>query len=178
MFYGMYASGFWSENRGTNFLDGGAHFYDTYETSDGKWISVGSIEPQFYQLLLQHTGIEDPEFKSQMDVTQWPKFKETIEAIFKTKTRDEWCEIMEGTDICFAPVLSFSEAVKHPQNAERNTFVEVEGVMQPAPAPRFSRTTPEIQSPPPATGEHTESALKDWGISEAEIQNLKECDAI
>jgi len=178
MFYGLHASGMWNEKRGTNFLDGGAHFYDTYETSDGKWVSVGSIEPQFYALLLKHTGIDDPEFNAQMDLSKWPKFKEKIEAVFKTKSRDEWCDIMEGTDICFAPVLSFSEAVKHPQNAERKTFVEVEGVIQPAPAPRFSRTEPEIQSPPSDPGEHSESALKDWGISEKEIQALKKADAM
>lgn len=178
MFYGMYASGMWSDKRGTNFLDGGAHFYDTYETSDGKWISVGSIEPQFYALLLERAKIDDHDFQSQMDVLKWPDLKVKMEALFKTKTRNEWCEIMEGTDICFAPVLSFDEAIKHPQNAARKTFIEIDGVTQPAPAPRFSRTVPKIKSPPPSPGEHTETVLKDWGISEAYIQKLKQADVI
>ncbi|MCP4749779.1 MAG: CoA transferase [Proteobacteria bacterium] len=178
MFYGMYASGLWKEETGTNLLDGGAHFYDTYETSDGKWISVGSIEPQFYALLLKHTGIDDPDFQNQMDMTKWPEFKEKVTEIFKTKTRDEWCAIMEGTDVCFAPVLSFSESIKHPHNVERNLFVDVGGVVQPGPAPRFSRTKPEIQGPPPAAGQHNEPALKDWGLGQDEIEALKAKEVI
>lgn len=178
MFYGLRASGLWLDERGKNFLDGGSHFYDAYETADGKWVGVGSIEPQFYALLLEHTGITDPDFQAQMDRTKWPGFKEKISAIFKTKTRDQWCEIMEGTDVCFAPVLSIDEALKHPHNVARKTFVEVEGVPQQAPAPRFSRTVPEIQGRSPAPGEHTESALADWGFSADEIDALKTADAI
>jgi alpha-methylacyl-CoA racemase len=176
--YGMRAAGMWGDEHGTNLLDGGSHFYDTYKTSDGKWISVGSIEPQFYALLLKHTGIDDPDFQNQMDPTIWPQLKNKIAAIFKTKTRDEWCEIMEGTDVCFAPVLSMEEAMKHPHNVERKTFVEIAGVKQPAPAPRFSRTHPEIQGPPPKPGEHTESILSDWGFSSGEIKSLKDSHAI
>ncbi len=178
MFYGMYAGGSWSSDRGSNLLDGGAHFYDTYETSDGKWISIGSIEPQFYALLLKHSGIDDPDFQQQFDIPKWPQFKEKLATLFKTKTRDEWCGIMEGTDVCFAPVLNFEEAVNHPHNAERKTFVEVDGVVQPAPAPRFSRTVPEIQGPPFETGEHSESALRDWGLDDQEIETLKTLNVI
>jgi alpha-methylacyl-CoA racemase len=178
MMYGLRSAGIWIDERGKNFLDTGSHFYDAYETADGKYVSVGSIEPQFYALLLKHTGIDDPDFQAQMDRSKWPEFKEKIAAIFKTKTREEWCEIMEGTDICFAPVLSLDEAVKHPHNVVRNTFVEVDGVLQQAPAPRFSRTMPEIQGPPSAPGENTESALSQWGFSSDEIETLKAAEVI
>jgi alpha-methylacyl-CoA racemase len=178
MIYGLRASGFWTDERGVNLLDGGAHFYDTYETADGKYISVGSIEPQFYDLLLQHTGIDDEAFKNQMDPKKWPEFKETLAAVFKTKTRDEWNDIMGDTDICFAPVLSLDEAPHHPQSQARNTFIELEGVVQPAPAPRFSRTDPVIQSPPPKPGEDTENVFKAFGFSTDEIEALKAAGAI
>lgn len=176
--YGMWSAGIWSDERGMNLLDTGTHFYNTYETSDGKYISVGSIEPQFYELLLKHTGGSDPDFQVQMDRAKWPELKEKMAAIFKTKTRDEWCEIMLGTDVCFAPVLSLDEVAKNPHNAERQTFVEIDGVTQPAPAPRFSRTKQGIQGPPPAPGEHTEQVLKDWGFSSDEIENLETSGAI
>ena len=178
MIYGLKAAGFWTDERGVNLLDGGAHFYDTYETADGKYISVGAIEPQFYQLLLQHAGIEDPDFKDQLDQKKWPALKEKITDIFKTKSRDEWCQIMEGTDICFAPVLSLDEAPDHPHNRQRNTFVEVEGVIQPAPTPRFSKTPPELQSPPPTPGEHTKAVLGEFGFSADEIAGLEAARAI
>jgi alpha-methylacyl-CoA racemase len=179
MFYSLRAAGVWTENRNDNLLDGGAHFYDTYETKDGKYICVGSIEPQFYALLLKHTGLEDdPDFHVQMDRTKWPDCNEKIEKVFKSKTRDEWCEIMDGTDICFAPVLNLDEAIKHPHNVHRKTFVEIEGVPQPAPSPRFSRTVPEIQKPASAPGADTESVLSDWGLSEDEIEALKNCKAV
>jgi alpha-methylacyl-CoA racemase len=178
MFYGFLAGGRWVDERGVNALDGGAHYYNTYETADGKWISVGSIEPKFYALLLEHTGIDDPEFQEQMNHEKWPEFKERIAAVFKTKTRDEWCAIMEGTDVCFAPVLSLDEVTNHPHNVAREAFVEVEGVPQPAPAPRFSRTRSEVQSPPPGPGEHTESALLDWGFSREEIESLETAGTI
>jgi alpha-methylacyl-CoA racemase len=140
---------------------------------------VGSIEPQFYAQLLKHTGLEDdPDFSVQLDRSKWPGLKDKIETVFKSKTRDEWCEIMEGTDICFAPVLSLDEAVKHPQNVVRSTFVEVEGVVQPAPAPRFSRTVPEIQKAPSSPGADTEEVFADWGFSAEEIQALKDANAI
>lgn len=178
MFYGMFASGLCNTTRGTNLLDGGAHFYDTYETSDGKWISVGSIEPQFYTLLLKHTGIEDEAFKNQMAFDKWPEWKEKIAEVFKTKTRDEWCQIMEGTDVCFAPVLSMDEVMEHPHNQARKTLIEYNGVLQPAPTPRFSRTEPEMRFPPPKKGEHNDEALADWGFKPDEIDVLKNCGAL
>ena len=173
MFYGMHASGGWTDKKGTNMLDGGAHFYDAYETSDGKYISVGSIEPQFYALLLQHSGIDDPAFQNQFDIARWPEWKEKVIQIFKSKTRDEWCEIMEGTDVCFAPVLNFEEAINHPHNVARQGYVDVAGITQPAPSPRFSRTPPEIQGPPPGIGQHNETGLQDWGFSAEEVETLK-----
>jgi alpha-methylacyl-CoA racemase len=141
MTYTFFGNGQWKDERGVNLLDTGAHFYDTYETSDGKWISIGSIEPQFYALLMEKTGLkDDPDFQKQTDQALWPELKQRIAALFLTKTRDEWCALMDGTDICFAPVLSLSEAPKHPHNVERGTFVEVDGMVMPAPAPRFSAT--------------------------------------
>ncbi len=176
--YGSWSAGSQIDARGKNMLDGGAHFYDTYETADGEYISVGSIEPQFYALLLEHAGITDPTFQAQMDRKQWPEFKATLTDIFKSKTRDEWCDIMLGTDICFAPVLSLAEAVKAPHNVERKTFVEIDGVTQPAPGPRFSRTEAGIHRPPPAPGEHTEAVLSDWGFSSEELDVLRTAEAI
>lgn len=178
MFYGFKAMGMWSDSKGENLLDGGAHFYDTYETSDGKWVSIGSIEPQFYALLLEKTGITDPEFQSQMDRSKWPALKAKIAAVIKTKTRDQWDKLMEGTDVCYAPVLSLSEAPHHPHNKARKTFVEVDGVTHPAPAPRFSRTVPEIQGVAPTGGQHNDAILSDWGFSAADIAALKSSGAI
>ena len=178
MFHGLTGSGFWIEERGTNLLDTGAHFYDVYETSDGKFVSIGSIEPQFYAELLKHSGLEGESLPHQMDRSQWPALKERVAAIFATKTRDEWCEIMEGTDVCFAPVLSMSEAPDHPHNRHRGTFTEVAGIVQPAPAPRFSRTPGEIQRPPAFAGQHTDEALADWGFAADEIAKLHETGAV
>lgn len=172
MFYGMKAAGGWKEERRQNLLDGGAHFYDTYQCSDGKWISIGSIEPQFYALLLEKTGINDPDFQKQMDRSMWPDLREKLANVIKTKTRDEWSEIMGATDVCFGPVLDLDEAPKHPHNVARETFVEVAGVVQPAPAPRFSATPGKIQGPPPAIGANNQDALKDWGFTDAEIAAL------
>ena len=173
MFYSMKASGAWNEEVGTNFLDGGAHFYDSYECKDGKYISIGSIEPQFYAMLREVAEIKDPIFDNQMSRKEWPEKKEAIMKIFLAKTRDEWCDLMEGTDICFAPVLSMWEAPNHPHNVARKTFIELEGLSQPAPAPRFSRTEAEVSSPPSIAGEHTDSILKDLGYDETEISSLK-----
>ncbi|WP_411288857.1 CaiB/BaiF CoA transferase family protein [Phenylobacterium sp.] len=172
MFYGFKAGGMWQEERRSNLLDGGAHFYDTYQCADGKWISIGSIEPQFYALLLEKTGVDDPEFARQMDRAAWPSLREKLATAIVGKTQDEWCAIMGGTDVCFAPVLDLDEAPRHPHNAARQTFVEVAGVMQPAPAPRFSETPGAIQGPPPAIGAHDREALADWGFSSAEIDAL------
>jgi alpha-methylacyl-CoA racemase len=141
MTYSLFGNGVWKDQRGVNLLDSGAHFYETYETADGKWISIGSIEPQFYALLREHAVLkDDPAFDAQMDQSAWPALKGKLAEVFKRKTRDEWCAIMDGTDICFAPVLSLAEAPRHPHNAARGTFVEQEGLVQPAPAPRFSVT--------------------------------------
>ncbi len=165
MFFGMRAMGVWTDEREANLLDGGAHFYDTYECSDGKWVSIGSIEPQFYALLLEKAGLTDGQFQGQMSRENRPELKEKLSGVIKTKTRDEWCAIMEGTDVCFAPVLSMAEAPEHPHNKARETFVTIEGVVQPAPAPRFSATPGAIQGLPPGQGEHTDEILNDWGIS-------------
>ncbi len=174
MFYTMSAGGMFTDQRGTNLLDGGAHFYDTYETSDGKYICIGSIEPQFYALLVEKAQLDPERFSAQMDAAQWPAFKDEISTVFKSKTRDEWCEIMEGTDICFAPVLSVFEAPDHPHNKARNTFVEFDDMTQPAPAPRFSRTVPELSHPSRAPGEDTEAVLLDRGFTAEEVSQLKE----
>ncbi|MEL6661504.1 MAG: CaiB/BaiF CoA-transferase family protein [Pseudomonadota bacterium] len=164
MFYGMRAAGIWNDNREDNLLDGGAHFYDTYECSDGKYVSIGSIEPQFYALLLEKAGVSDSDFKAQMDRSKWPELKQKLADIIATKSRDEWSEIMEGTDVCFAPVLSLAEAPSHPHNRARETFVEVDGVVQPAPAPRFSKTRGEIQGIAPGVDEHRGAILSEWGV--------------
>jgi alpha-methylacyl-CoA racemase len=158
---------------GTNMLDSGAHFYDVYECSDGRYVSIGSIEPQFYAELLRLTGLDgDAEFAQQMDRSQWPHLKERIAAVFRTKTRDEWCALMETTDVCFAPVLPMDEAARHPHNVERGTFIEVAGVRQPAPAPRFSRTAASVALPPAHPGQHTREVLSDWGIAADRIDQL------
>ncbi|HUQ12870.1 MAG TPA: CoA transferase, partial [Novosphingobium sp.] len=141
MTFSLFGNGVWKDERGVNLLDGGAHFYDTYETADGKWISIGSIEPQFYAQLRDKAGlVGDASFDAQMDSSQWPALKDKLTALFKTRSRDEWCALMDGADICFAPVLSLGEAPHHPHNAARGTFVEEGGMIQPAPAPRFSAT--------------------------------------
>lgn len=166
MFWSFKSMGIFNENApGTNLLDTGAHFYDVFECSDGKYVSLGSIEPQFYAELLRLTGLEgDPDFARQMDQSMWPALKERLRGVFKAKTRDEWCAIMEATDVCFAPVLTMSEAAAHPHNVERRTFVEANGKTQPAPAPRFSRTKPEIGRASAHPGQHTAEVLREWGI--------------
>jgi alpha-methylacyl-CoA racemase len=165
MFYGMKSMGVWGAERDANLLDGGAHFYDTYACKDGGWVALGSIEPQFYGLLLEKAGITDPDFQSQMDRSLWPSLSEKLAAVIATRTRAEWCALMEGTDVCFAPVLSMEEAPAHPHNAARETFVTFAGVTQPAPAPRFSQTPSAIQRKAPKPGEHTAEVLADWGLS-------------
>lgn len=178
MIHAFKAAGRWSDERGVNRLDGGAHFYNTYETADGKWVSVGSGEPKFYRLLLELAEIDDPEFKDQLDVTKWPMLKKKLADIFRTKTRLEWCKIMEGTDVCFAPILTMDEAMEYPHNVSREVFVEMNGIKQAAPAPRFSRTKPEIRRPPAVPGQNTEEVLADWGFSIEEIASLRDAGVV
>ena len=176
--YGLYAAGVINDHRGENLVDSGAHFYDVYETADGKYISIAAIEAKFYAELLQRLGLENEVLPEQMNRERWPELTERLAKLFRTKSREEWCDILEGTDVCFAPVLSFDEAPHHPHNKTRNTFIEVDGVVQPAPAPRFSRTPSQVQRPPAAAGEHTESGLLDWGFSQEEITQLRQAGAI
>lgn len=172
MFWAFKNIGMFDESaRGTNLLDTGAHFYDVFECADGEWVSIGSIEPQFYALLLEKTGVS-AEFAVQMDRSKWPQLKEKLAAVFRTKTRAQWNEIMEGTDVCYAPVLRMSEAAQHPHNVARNTFVEVAGITQPAPAPRYSRTITNVPTPPAHAGEHTRAVLADWGFDADRIEAL------
>ena len=171
MFFSMAGNGF-KDQRGSNMLDGGAHFYNTYETKDGEHVCVGSIEPQFYAELVEKSGVDANRFGPQMDAGQWTPFKDELAEVFKQKTRDEWCEIMEGSDVCFAPVLSILEAPQHPHNKHRATFVEVDGVTQPAPAPRFSRTEAEISHAAPTPGADTKAVLADIGLDESAISAL------
>jgi alpha-methylacyl-CoA racemase len=178
IFHGALQSGWWKEERGTNMLDTGAHFYDVYETSDGKYVSIGSIEPQFYALLLEKTGLAGEDLPHQMDRSAWSASKERLAAIFRSKTRDEWCEIIEGSDVCFAPVLSMTEAQQHPHIKARKTFVDVAGSPQPAPVPRFSRTEAKIAGPPPHAGQHTDEILAQFGFAPAEIAKLREVRAV
>ncbi|WP_353178336.1 CaiB/BaiF CoA transferase family protein [Delftia acidovorans] len=148
--YGFKAKGQWSNQRGENLLDGGAHFYDTYACADGKYIAIGTIEPQFYAELRQRCGIQDPLFDAQLDAARWPLLKLRLADVFRTRTRQQWCELLEGSDACFAPVLDWDEAPQHAHNRARATFTEAGGVLQPAPAPRFSRSVPEQPRPPRA----------------------------
>jgi alpha-methylacyl-CoA racemase len=180
MFWSLSQMGVHDINRrGENLLDTGAHFYDVYECSDGEYISVGSIEPQFYAELMRLTGLDgDPEFSAQMDRSHWPHLKARLGDVFLSRSRDEWCEIMEHTDVCFAPVLRMDEAAAHPHNVERGTFVEVAGLTQPAPAPRFSRTVPTIDRPPAHDGQNTVEVLADWGLSLDRIEELVESGAV
>ncbi len=178
MFYGFRASGMWSDKRYDNMLDGGAHFYDTYETKDGKYVSLGSIEPQFYALLREKAALTDADFDAQHDKSKWPALKAKVAAAIRTKTRDEWDALMLGTDVCYAPVLSLDEAPKHPHNVARETFLTIDGVVQPAPAPRFSRTASKVHGPAPQIGADNDSALADWGFSADAVAALKQSGAI
>lgn len=177
-FYGMMAMGMWTTQRNDNRLDGGAHYYGSYTCSDGKHISIGSIEPQFYALLLELCGIDDPEFLKQNEKESWASLRQKLEELFATKTQAQWCELLEGTDVCFAPVLNLAEAPQHPHNKARASFVDFEGVTQPAPAPRFSRSQSGIQSAAAIAGEHSEEILKDWGFDDHTIAELARENAI
>jgi alpha-methylacyl-CoA racemase len=178
MTYTLRASGIWNDQRGTNLLDTGAHFYEVYETADGGYIGVGAIEPQFYSELIGLLGLSGEDLPGQMDRDTWPSMKERFASIFATKTRAEWVTIFEGSDACAAPVLSSAEAHLHPHNVHRNTFTEVAGVVQPAPSPRFEGTPGAIRRPPPNPGQHGDEALDDWGVDAGDITKLRESGAI
>ncbi|MEX6724211.1 CaiB/BaiF CoA transferase family protein [Parapedomonas caeni] len=179
MIWTFKAMGIWSEKRGVNLLDTGTHFYDTYETSDGRFISLGAIEPQFYAEFRARAGLaEDKDFDAQMNPASWGPLKAKLTDLFKQKTCDEWCAILEGSDACFAPVLTMSEAARHPHNVQRGTFVEVSGITQPAPAPRFSRTPAGTPRPPVAPGAHTDAVLADFGFSADKIATLRQAKVV
>jgi alpha-methylacyl-CoA racemase len=178
MFFGFRASGLQSEQRGTNLLDGGAPFYDTYETKDGEHVAVGALEPQFYFELLGKLGIDPNGLPPQMDPAHWPALRQKLANTFKQKTRAEWCALLEGSDACFAPVLSIGEAAQHPHVRARGTLVEVGGLLQPAPAPRFGRTQPAPPTAPSHAGQDTDAALSAWGISAERIAALRASRAI
>tara|TARA_B100001540_G_scaffold314504_1_gene339609 strand:- start:1179 stop:2063 length:885 start_codon:yes stop_codon:yes gene_type:complete len=179
MFYGFHAMGMWNEKeRESNMLDGGAHFYDTYECADGEYISIGSIEPQFYALLKEKAGLPEEDFAEQNNQARWPQLKEKLSAVFKSKTQAQWCEIMEGTDVCFAPVLNFIDAPQHPANVARNSYMELDGMTQPAPAPRFSRTPSEVRHGGHEAGQDTDAVLAAMGFGEQELAQLRDSGAI
>ncbi|MBA3939614.1 MAG: carnitine dehydratase [Sphingopyxis sp.] len=179
MSWWFHGAGMIRDEAGVNRLDGGAHFYDTYTCSDGKFISIGSIEPQFYALLREKTGLDaDPAFDAQLDEAQWPALKEKVAALFSGKTRDEWCALMEATDVCFAPVLSLGEAPLHPHNVARDTFVSVAGVPHPAPAPRYSATVNPVPQPAPAVGADGDTLFASLGYDAARLAALKASGAI
>jgi alpha-methylacyl-CoA racemase len=173
MFHGLIANGLWQDKPASNSLDSAAHFYDTYECADGKFVAIGAIEPKFYELLVEKIGLaNDPQMHNQHDPSEWPELSNKFAAVFRTKSRAEWCKILEGTDACFAPVLSFGEAIEHPHMKSRGNFITQGNLTQPAPAPRFSRTPGSIQSPPSEPGSHSKEALKRWGIEKSKIENL------
>jgi alpha-methylacyl-CoA racemase len=178
MFHTMTAVGMHTPERGTNLLDTGAHFYDVYKCADGKYVSIGSIEPQFYTELRKLAGLDGTEWDAQMDRNQWVSLKEKMTAVFATKSRDEWCAIMEHTDVCFAPVLALAEAPKHPHNVARGTFTELNGLTQPSPAPRFSRSTAQIAGPAAHAGQHTNELLTSAGFSATEVESLLASGAV
>ncbi|MDN7907446.1 CaiB/BaiF CoA-transferase family protein [Burkholderia diffusa] len=178
LFYGMFASGYWKDERGSNRLDSGAPWYNVYETKDGRWISVGSNEARFWRNTLALLGLSEGDMPDQHDRARWPEIHVKFAAIFRTRTRDEWCALAEGREVCIAPVMSLTEAPTHPHLRARQTFVERDGVVQPAPAPRFSRTPGAIQSSPARPGEHTDAVLADWGFTPAELATLRETGAI
>lgn len=176
--FGMHAGGFWQDERGANMLDSGAHFYDVYETQDKKYVSIGAIEPRFYSLLLQKLGLTSTDIPNQMDRASWPEMRKRFAAVFKRRTREEWCSLLEGTDICFAPVLSIAEAPHHPHSVARGAYIDVDGHIQPAPAPRFSRSKPDRPRKAPQLGGNTEELLTEAGFTSREIEELKAAHVI
>ncbi len=171
--FSLHAMGWWRNARGSNLLDGAAPFYRAYETADGKYVSFGALEPQFYREFLELAGLDEAEYAQSFDPRDWPALAEKLAGVFCTRTRDEWCQLFEGTDACIAPVLAFDEAPAHPQNRARSVHVSVDDVVQPAPAPRFSRTPADTPTPPPAPGTHTQEGLRDWGVDADEIAALR-----
>ena len=159
-------------------LDGGAHFYDVYECADGEYVSIGSIEPQFYALLIEKAGLDPDEFADQHNQEKWPQLSDRLTEVFKTKTQAQWCEIMEGTDVCFAPVLNFMDAPGHPANVAREVYIEVDGVVQPAPAPRFGRTPANVRHGAHEVGADTDTVLSAMGFAAQEIAKLREAGSI
>jgi alpha-methylacyl-CoA racemase len=179
MFHTFGAAGLWNaQQREANMLDGGTHFYNTYECADGEYVSIGSIEPQFYALLMEKAGLSESDFAEQNNPERWPEQKQALGDVIRQKTRDEWCELMEGTDVCFAPVLRFTEAPQHSAALARNSYIELDGVVQPAPAPRFSRTPSKGEHAAHANGADTQSVLGAMGFAEQEIAALREAGAI
>ena len=176
--HGLRANGSWSETRGSNSIDSGAPWYDCYETRDGKWIALGAIEGRFYNTLIKSLDLDPESLPPQHDVARWPELREMIAAKVRLRTRDEWCELLENSDACLSPVLSLDEAPSHRHSAARQAFVALDGVMQPAPAPRFARRLVAVQGPPPSPGEHTDAALRDWGLTDQELQLLRRAKAI
>ncbi len=188
MIHGLRAAGWWRDERGTNLLDTGSWFYEVYQTADGEHLAVGALEPKFCAELIRLSGLgvegagvgggAADDLPSQLDQSTWPAMKDRLAAVFRTKTRREWCQLLEATDACVAPVLSMAEAPHHPHNAARRTFTDVAGVVQPAPAPRFSRTPGTIERPPPHPGQHTDEVLGDWGFGPSEIEKLRAAGAV
>ena len=178
MIYSLKGNGFWSNQRCDNFFDGGYPLYGTYPCADGKWIAIGPLEPQFHALFLDKLGIDDPELRAPTDKARWPELRQRLGAVLASQPRDFWCDLFEETDGCLTPVLDLDEAPAHPHNQARAAFAERDGVIQPAPAPRFSRTAPELGAPPPQPGEHTRPVLSEWGFTEAEITALAAAGAI
>ena len=177
-FHGGQGAGFWNTERGTNLLDGAAYFYDVYETADEKFVSIGPLEPQFYALFVEKAGLEPETFAKQAGPEDWPRLKQELAAVFRRKTQREWCDLLEGSDVCFAPVLDFVEAAQHPHNLARKAYIDIEGVEQPAPSPRFSRTACDAPSAPRAEGADTDSVLRDAGFSDSDIAELRQSGAL
>ena len=178
LFFAMHQAGLWKDERGSNGVDGASHFYNTYETQDGKWIAIGAMEPQFYAALIAKIGADPQRFARQNQPDTWPELKAELARIFKTRTRAQWQDLLEGSDACFAPVLSLAEAPGHPHNRARGSFIEVDGTVQPAPAPRFSRTAPEVKHGPRPAGADTEEVLHAWGFGSDEIRDLESAGAV
>ena len=178
MVYGLFAAGYWQDERGSNRLDSGAPWYNVYETKDGRYVAIGCTEASFYRNTLTVLGLREQDFDGQHERSGWPKMKEAFARTFLSRTRDEWCATFEGTDTCFSPVLSLAEAPRHPHQMARGNFIECAGVVQPAPTPRFSRSAPAVQGPPPEVGQHNQEVLADWGFDTEDVARLQRSGAI